>query len=68
MEFVICQKRRSLALQLWQETNWSQNPSLAQNYQNQFYQEQEWIKELERLRKTNYQELTAIPLGKLADI
>ncbi|MGB3533439.1 MAG: DNA primase [Microcoleaceae cyanobacterium] len=68
MEFVICQKRRSYALQLWQETNWNQQPDLAQNYQKQFYQEQEWINELERLRNTNYKELMLIPLGKLADI
>ncbi len=68
MEFVICQKRRSLALKLWEETNLSQNPNLAQSYHKQFYQEEEWIKELERLRKTNDQELMAVPLGKLGDI
>jgi DNA primase len=68
MEFVICQKRRDYALQLWQETNWREHPNLAKSYHQQFYQEEEWIQELERLRRTNYQELTAIPLGKLADI
>jgi DNA primase len=68
IEFVICQKRRSYALQLWQETNWREHPDLAQSYQKQFSQEQEWINELERLRNTNYKELTSIPLGKLADI
>ncbi|MGB3402549.1 MAG: DNA primase [Microcoleaceae cyanobacterium] len=68
IEFVICQKRRSYALQLWQETNWRENPDLAQSYQKQFSQEQEWINELERLRITTYKELSGIPLGKLADI
>ena len=68
IELVICRKRQSYALQLWQETNWRQHPDLAQVYQKQFYQEQEWIQELERLRQTNYQELTGVALGRLADI
>ncbi len=68
MELVICQKRRSLALKLWQETNWYQDPNSAKNYQKQFYLEQEWLQELERLRQAKFKELMAVPLGKIADI
>ncbi|MGL5083988.1 MAG: DNA primase [Microcoleaceae cyanobacterium] len=67
MELVICSKRRHLALKLWKETDCAQAPQLARKYHDEFYLEDEWIQELERLRHTKFQELQNIPLGRVIE-
>lgn len=57
MEQVLSKKRRRVALDLWQQTDYTVNRELAEQYHQQFCAEQEWIKELERLRQVNFYDL-----------
>ncbi|MDJ0556559.1 MAG: DNA primase [Microcoleaceae cyanobacterium MO_207.B10] len=66
MELIICQKRRSAALSMWQKTDLSVDFDLAKKYQEKFYSESEWIQELERLRYTTVYDLIQVPLGELS--
>lgn len=57
LEQILSKKRRRIALELWQNTNIKDQPDLAKLYHQQFYSEQEWITELERLRQVNFYDL-----------
>ncbi|MGD1701367.1 DNA primase [Dapis sp. BLCC M229] len=65
LELIISIKRRSAILNMWQKTNLSVESELAEKYQEKFYSESEWIRELERLRLTTIQDLIQVPLGEL---
>ncbi|NES73735.1 MAG: DNA primase, partial [Okeania sp. SIO2D1] len=73
IELIMCRKRRSTVLSMWQNTDLStdselaKNSELAKKYQEKFYSESEWIKELERLRITTIYDLIQVPLGELSD-
>ncbi len=63
IETVICQKRRDMALKLWQETDVSKEQNLAQKYYQQIDAETKWIWELKRIRDTQFHDLISVPLG-----
>ncbi len=63
IETVICQKRRDMALKLWQETDISKEQNLAQKYYQQIDAETKWMQELQRIRNTKFDDLIAVPLG-----
>ncbi|NEO56970.1 MAG: DNA primase [Okeania sp. SIO3B5] len=47
IELIMCKKRRSAVLSMWQNTDLSTDSELAKKYQEKFYSESEWIQELE---------------------
>ncbi|NET40938.1 MAG: DNA primase [Okeania sp. SIO2B3] len=65
IELIMCKKRRSAVLSMWQKTDLSTDSELAKKYQEKFYSESEWIQELERLRITTIYDLIQVPLGEL---
>ena len=65
IELILCKKRRSAVLSMWQKTDLSTDYELAKKYQEKFYSESEWIQELERLRITTIYDLIQVPLGEL---
>ncbi|MEB3341447.1 DNA primase [Okeania sp.] len=65
IELIMSIKRRSAILNKWQKTDLSVESELAKKYQEKFYSESEWIRELERLRLTTIQDLIKVPLGEL---
>ena len=65
MELIMCKKRKSAVLDMWQKTNVSLNWELGKMYQEKLYTEREWIKELERLRYATIRDLIQVPLGEL---
>ena len=65
IELILCKKRRSAVLSMWQKTDLSIDYELAKKYQEKFYSESEWIQELERLRITTIYDLIQVPLGEL---
>ncbi|NEP75704.1 MAG: DNA primase [Okeania sp. SIO2G4] len=67
IELIMCRKRRSTVLSMWQKTDLSTDFELAKKYQEKFYSESEWIQELERLRSTTIYDLIQVPLGELAN-
>ncbi|NEP87924.1 MAG: DNA primase [Okeania sp. SIO2C2] len=67
IELIMCRKRRSTVLSMWQNTDLSTDFELAKKYQEKFYSESEWIQELERLRSTTIYDLIQVPLGELAN-
>ncbi|MDE5069549.1 MAG: DNA primase [Trichodesmium sp. St16_bin4-tuft] len=67
IELIISKKRQSTLLNMWQETDLSVDPELAEKYKEKFYSESQWIQELERLRLTTIQDLIEVPLGELTN-
>ncbi|NEN93568.1 MAG: DNA primase, partial [Okeania sp. SIO3H1] len=67
IELIMCKKRRSTVLSMWQNTDLSTDSELAKKYQEKFYSESEWIQELERLRCITIYDLIQVPLGELSD-
>ncbi|MDY7003277.1 MAG: DNA primase, partial [Cyanobacteriota bacterium] len=65
IELIMCRKRRSTVLSMWQKTDLSTDSELAKKYQEKFYSESEWIQELERLRITTIYDSIQVPLGEL---
>ncbi|WP_094678211.1 toprim domain-containing protein, partial [Hydrocoleum sp. CS-953] len=65
IELIMSIKRRSAILNMWQKIDLSVESELAKKYQEKFYSESEWIRELERLRLTTIQDLIEVPLGEL---
>ncbi|MBE9142582.1 DNA primase [Planktothrix mougeotii] len=63
IETVICQKRRDMALKLWQETDVGKEQNLAQKYYQQIDAETKWMWELKRIRDTQFDDLISVPLG-----
>ena len=63
IETVICQKRRDMALKLWQETDIAKEQNLAQKYYQQIDAETKWMWELKRIRDTQFHDLISVPLG-----
>lgn len=57
IERVMCQKRSRHALQMWQQTDLTKDPERARYYQEQFYEEKERIKELDRQRLVSLPDL-----------
>ncbi|MEM1171990.1 MAG: DNA primase [Cyanobacteria bacterium P01_H01_bin.35] len=65
IELIMSIKRRSAILNIWQKIDLSVESELAKKYQENFYSESEWIRELERLRLTTIQDLIQVPLEEL---
>jgi DNA primase len=61
IEQILSIKRRRLALNMWQKIDASNSPEAAKEYHQQFLAEQEWIKELDRLRQVNFYDLISVP-------
>jgi DNA primase len=62
LEQIICKKRRDLALKMWKETDILINREQSLKYYEQLSAEDVWIKELERLRHTTFEDLVTVPL------
>jgi len=62
LEQIICKKRRDLALKKWKETDIFVNREQSLKYYEQLSAEDEWIKELKRLRDTTFYDLVKVPL------
>ncbi|CBN57846.1 MULTISPECIES: DNA primase [Kamptonema] len=61
IEQITTQKRRVAALNMWEKTDAIAQREQADRYYQQFWVEQEWIKELERLRRVNFYDLVSVP-------
>ncbi|MDB9513972.1 DNA primase [Kamptonema animale CS-326] len=61
IEQITTQKRRVAALNMWKKTDAIAHREEADRYYQQFWSEQEWIKELERLRRVNFYDLVSVP-------
>jgi DNA primase len=61
IEQILSIKRRRLALNMWQKIDATSSPEEAKEYHQQFLAEQEWIRELERLRQVNFYDLISLP-------
>jgi DNA primase len=61
IEQILSIKRRRLALNMWEKTNAAISREEAEEYHQQFLAEQEWIRELERLRQVNFYDLMSVP-------
>ena len=61
IEQIISIKRRRIALNMWENTDATSNCEEALEYHQQFLAEQEWIRELERLRQVNFYDLISVP-------
>ena len=61
IEQITTQKRRVAALNMWKKTDAIAHREQADRYYQQFWAEQEWIKELERLRRVNFYDLVSVP-------
>jgi DNA primase len=61
IEQIISIKRRRIALNMWQKAKTASSGEEAIEYHKQFCAEQEWLKELERLRQVNFYDLTSLP-------
>ena len=61
IEQITTQKRRVAALNMWEKTDAIAQREQADRYYQQFWAEQEWIKELERLRRVNFYDLVSVP-------
>ncbi|MEL7034701.1 MAG: DNA primase [Cyanobacteria bacterium J06592_8] len=62
IELVLCRKRRSLALHLWQNTSYTENPELFKMYHKEFLEANQRIQELEPQRCTKFQDLATVTL------
>jgi DNA primase len=62
LELIMCEKRRLVAINKWKETSITTQPELAQQYQEQLYNEELWIKELKKLRLVIFGDLIMVPL------
>lgn len=63
IEQIISMKRRRIALNMWEKAKAASIPEEALEYHQLFCAEQEWLKELERLRQVNFYDLTSVPWG-----
>ena len=63
MELIMRRKRKTTALDLWKTIDVSANPDLAKKYEAELYEQEEWIKELEKMRLTTFEDLVAVPLS-----
>jgi DNA primase len=61
IEQILSIKRRRLALNMWQKIDAAISREEAEEYHQQFLAEQEWIRELERLRQVNFYDLISVP-------
>ncbi|OCQ99735.1 DNA primase [Oscillatoriales cyanobacterium USR001] len=61
IEQITTQKRRVAALNMWKKTDVITHREQANKYYQQFWVEQEWIEELERLRRVNFSDLVSVP-------
>ena len=61
IEQIISIKRRRIALNMWEKAKTASSGEEAIEYHKQFCAEQEWLKELERLRQVNFYDLTSVP-------
>ncbi len=67
MELTICQKRRNIAWKRWKETDAETHRELAHRYWQQIFDENQRIKELDKLRNISIQDLISVPLRQLTD-
>ncbi len=63
IEQIISIKRRRIALNMWEKAKTASSGEEAIEYHQLFCAEQEWLKELERLRQVNFFDLTSVPWG-----
>ncbi|MEG3898240.1 MULTISPECIES: DNA primase [unclassified Microcoleus] len=63
IEQIISMKRRRIALNMWEKAKAASIPEEALEYHQLFCAEQEWLKELDRLRQVNFYDLTSVPWG-----
>ncbi|MEG4105980.1 DNA primase [Microcoleus sp. S13_C5] len=63
IEQIISMKRRRIALNMWEKAKTASRGEEAIEYHQLFCAEQEWLKELERLRQVNFYDLTSVPWG-----
>ncbi|MEG5064103.1 DNA primase [Microcoleus sp. B3-A4] len=63
IEQIISMKRRRIALNMWEKAKAASSGEEAIEYHQLFCAEQEWLKELERLRQVNFYDLTSLPWG-----
>ncbi|MEG4581177.1 DNA primase [Microcoleus sp. MON1_C5] len=63
IEQIISMKRRRIALNMWEKAKAASSGEEAIEYHQLFCAEQEWLKELERLRQVNFYDLTSVPWG-----
>ena len=63
IEQIISMKRRRIALNMWEKAKAASIVEAAIEYHQLFCAEQEWLKELERLRQVNFYDLTSVPWG-----
>jgi len=63
IEQIISMKRRRIALDMWKKAKAASIGEAAIEYHQLFCAEQEWLKELERLRQVNFYDLTSVPWG-----
>ncbi|WP_445174740.1 DNA primase [Microcoleus sp.] len=61
IEQIISIKRRRIALTMWEKAKTASSGEEAIEYHKLFCAEQEWLKELERLRQVNFYDLTSLP-------
>jgi DNA primase len=61
IEQIISIKRRRIALHMWEKAKAASSGEEAIEYHKLFCAEQEWLKELERLRQVNFYDLTSVP-------
>ena len=61
IEQIISIKRRRIALHMWEKAKTASSGEEAIEYHKLFCAEQEWLKELERLRQVNFYDLTSVP-------
>lgn len=61
IERVMCEKRRRHFLDLWKTTDFVTNPDLGQYYQQKVYAEDQRIKELDRQRQVQFNDLIQMP-------
>jgi len=61
IEQIISIKRRRIALNMWEKAKTASSGEEAIEYHKLFCAEQEWLKELERLRQVNFYDLTSVP-------
>ncbi len=62
LERVVCEKRRRHLLDLWKSTDIVANPELGQHYQQRIQSEDRRMLELDRLRQTQFNDLTEAPI------
>lgn len=63
IERVMCEKRYRHFLDLWEKTDLSTTPDLAQFYQQKAYVEKQRITELDRLRQVSFIDLVQSPIA-----